>query len=83
MSNDAVALSSLSPGDSGTIAGFRGIHGRTRQRLLEMGILQGVPIRFIRRAPLGDPIEIHVKGYRLMLRNTEARGIFILREKMV
>jgi Fe2+ transport system protein FeoA len=52
----------------------------TRQRLLEMGITRGVHVRFVRRAPLGDPIEIHLKGYRLMLRGTEARCIMIQKE---
>ena len=69
-----VSLSSLSPGDACTVTGVR---GAARQRLLEMGIMQGVRVRFVRRAPLGDPIEIHLRGYRLMIRDTEACGISV------
>jgi Fe2+ transport system protein FeoA len=77
---EAVALNALSPGDGGTITGLTGLPAMTRQRLLEMGITRGVHVRFVRRAPLGDPIEIHLKGYRLMLRGTEARCIMIQKE---
>ncbi len=83
MPNNAIALTLLSPGESGIISGFEGIHGLTRQRLHEMGLLQGTRIRLVRRAPLGDPIQIHFKGYHLMLRNSEACGIYILREPIL
>ena len=75
--NLPVALSSLSPGDAGTVTSMRGVRTAARQRLLEMGLMQGVRVRFVRRAPLGDPIEIHLRGYRLMLRDTEACGISV------
>ncbi len=77
MAKNTVSLSSLSPGDIGTVMGLHGVHGAARQRLLEMGLMQGVRIRFVRRAPLGDPIEIHLSGYHLMLRNSEAIGISV------
>jgi Fe2+ transport system protein FeoA len=77
---EPIALESLSPGDHGTVAALRGLPPYARQRLLEMGITKGTRLRFVRRAPLGDPIEIHLKGYRLMLRCTEARGIFVFPE---
>jgi ferrous iron transport protein A len=48
-------------------------------RLREMGVLPGTPITLLRTAPLGDPIEIKVRGYRLTLRKSEAD--FILVEK--
>lgn len=44
-------------------------------RLLEMGLLPGEQVRIIRRAPLGDPFEIEVKGYRLSIRKTEGREV--------
>jgi ferrous iron transport protein A len=78
---EPVALETLSPGDHGTVAALSGVPALARQRLQEMGVTRGTRLRFVRRAPLGDPIEIHVKGYRLMLRCTEARGIFVFREK--
>lgn len=44
-------------------------------RLLEMGMTEGEEIRVIARAPLGDPIEYEVRGYRLSLRKTEAQRV--------
>ena len=46
-----------------------------RARLLEMGLTTGAELQFIRAAPLGDPLEIEVRGYRLSLRKQEARQI--------
>jgi Fe2+ transport system protein FeoA len=46
-----------------------------RRRLLEMGLLPGTPVRKEKVAPLGDPIEIAVRGARLSIRRAEARGI--------
>lgn len=46
-----------------------------RQRLLDMGITKGEQIRVERHAPLGDPVEITVKGYYLALRMSEAKEI--------
>jgi ferrous iron transport protein A len=80
---DQIALVDLSPGEQGTVTTMTGLTGPARQRLLEMGVTRGTRLRFVRRAPFGDPIEIHVKGYRLMLRSTEARRIFVFREKDV
>ena len=45
------------------------------RRLLEMGLTSGTTIRVIRRAPLGDPIEVALRGYRLTLRLSEARVV--------
>jgi Fe2+ transport system protein FeoA len=78
---EQVALEKLSPGDHGTVAALRGLSARARQRLLEMGVTSGTHLQFVRRAPFGDPIEINMHGYRLMLRCTEAQGIFVFPEK--
>ncbi len=43
-----------------------------RPRLMEMGLTPGTPISIVRVAPLGDPIEIKVRGYRLSLRKNDA-----------
>lgn len=80
MSEKSVALSTLTPGESGTVTAMQGLGRNARQRLLEMGLMQGVRVRLVRRAPLGDPLEIHLKGYRLMLRDSEACEIFLVRE---
>ena len=47
------------------------------QRLLEMGLTEGEEIELLRRAPLGDPLEIRVRSYELSLRKTEAARIVV------
>lgn len=56
-----------------------GGRGAVRQRLLDMGVTRGTKIRLKRRAPLGDPIQIDVKGYNLAIRSNEARYIEVER----
>ena len=46
-------------------------------RLLEMGVTPGVEIRLLGRAPLGDPLEFEVRGYRLSIRKSEAARVEI------
>jgi Fe2+ transport system protein FeoA len=46
-----------------------------RRRLLEMGLVPGTVVRVLRRAPLGDPIEVSAHGYLLSLRVGEARHV--------
>lgn len=48
-----------------------------RKRLLEMGIVPGIEVEVVGKAPLGDPIEIIVRGYKLTLRKDEAANIFV------
>jgi ferrous iron transport protein A len=50
-------------------------NGATRQRLLDMGVTRGAVVRVKRVAPLGDPIEVSIKGYDLAIRKGEARAI--------
>jgi Fe2+ transport system protein FeoA len=47
------------------------------RRLMEMGVVPGAPVRVIKTAPLGDPMEIRVRGYHLALRRTEAQTITV------
>lgn len=51
--------------------------GDTHQRLLEMGLTIGSECVVVRYAPLGDPMELKIRGYRLSLRRTEAEGICV------
>ena len=46
-------------------------------RLREMGLMPGTPVTLIRTAPLGDPLEIKVRGYNLTLRKSEAEHILV------
>lgn len=69
-------LSDLGHGESGVVVGWAG--GVPAPRLLEMGILEGTEIEVIRLAPLGDPIEIKLRGYHLSIRKSEAEQIEIV-----
>lgn len=48
-------------------------------RLLEMGLTPGIEVRVIGTAPLGDPLELEVRGYRLSIRRTEAARVAVAR----
>lgn len=58
-------------------------HGKMKRRLLDMGIVPGTEITLKRRAPLGDPLEFYVLGYRLSLRKSDAQLIFCERRNNV
>jgi ferrous iron transport protein A len=72
-------LSELSPGQSGKVQRVE-VTGSARGRLQEMGLIRGTVVQFVRSAPLGDPIEIRVRGYRLSLRRQEAEAVIVERE---
>jgi len=67
-------LSELKCGEKGRIVKIGG-GGGTRRRLLDMGLVSGSEVKMERVAPLGDPIEIKIKGYNLSLRKEEADSI--------
>lgn len=69
-----MTLADLKPGEKGRI-GAIGISGPLKRRLMDMGVLVGEEVRVIKVAPLGDPLEVEVKSYRLSLRRQEAQGI--------
>ena len=49
--------------------------GQTRRRIMDMGLTRGISVLVRRVAPLGDPIELKVRGYELSIRKTEAAAI--------
>ncbi|MEA2066509.1 MAG: ferrous iron transport protein A [Thermotogota bacterium] len=67
-------LSELKNGEKGKIIKIGG-KGNIHKRLLDMGLVSGSEVTVQRKAPLGDPIEIRVKGYYLSLRKDEASSI--------
>jgi len=69
-----LTLRNLHPGQQAEIVHVSG-HGPLRRRLAEMGLVRGGTVRVERVAPLGDPVEYHVKGYSLALRHEEAEQI--------
>lgn len=74
--NDPKPLASLTPGQRAVVTEIR-IPPANRGRLLEMGLLVGTPIELVRFAPLGDPVEIKVRGYNLSLRKHEAELVMV------
>ena len=64
-------LSDFTVGESGKIVTVSG-EGRVRRRLFDMGVTPGAELTMRKKAPLGDPIEITIRGYELTLRKAEA-----------
>ena len=69
-----MTLRDLKPGQSGVVASIGGA-GNIRRRVLEMGVTPGTKIDVIKVAPLGDPVEVVLRGYNLSLRKEEAEAI--------
>jgi len=72
----ATGLDQLGPGCRAVIRLVGGDAG-VRRRLLEMGFVSGTPLRVVRLAPLGDPMQIELHGYHISLRRSEARAILV------
>ncbi|MBO7208930.1 MAG: ferrous iron transport protein A [Clostridia bacterium] len=70
-------LSSLKIGESGVIKKLHG-EGAVRRRIMDMGITKGTTVSIVKVAPLGDPLEINVRGYELSLRKSDAEFIEII-----
>lgn len=76
MSEALIPLSNMTAGAVGTVMELR-LPPESRGRLLEMGLLVGTAIELVRFAPLGDPVEIKIRGYHLSLRRHEAELILV------
>ncbi len=73
-------LSELRVGDAAAVTGFTAGSQGYRARLMAMGLTPGTRFRLKRLAPLGDPVEIEVRGFSLSLRRAEADVIKVERE---
>ena len=73
---ETLRLSQLAVGASAVVREFPK-QGAAFIRLREMGLLPGTRITLVRTAPLGDPMEIKVRGYHLTLRKTEAENVVV------
>jgi ferrous iron transport protein A len=69
-------LTSVAIGQTATVAEIK-LPPASRPRLMEMGLLVGTPVEIVRYAPMGDPVEIKVRGYNLTLRKSEAEQILV------
>ena len=69
-----MTLKDLKPGQLGVVASI-GATGPMKCRMMDMGITPGVEMRLFKAAPLGDPVEVNVRGYELSLRREETQRI--------
>lgn len=69
-----MTLKDLKPGQQGKILSV-GDKGPARRRIMDMGVTPGAMVKVIKVAPLGDPIEVNIRGYELSLRKSEAQQI--------
>ncbi len=76
MSATAQPLTSVAVGTTATVVEIK-VAPENRPRLMEMGLLVGTKVELVRFAPLGDPVEIKVRGYNLTLRKSEAERILV------
>ena len=67
-------LSEFQVGEKGTIKAVAG-EGKIRRRLFDMGVTPGAEVYLRKKAPLGDPLEVTIRGYELTLRKTEAECV--------
>lgn len=71
-----MTLKEVKPGKSASVVKLTG-EGALKRRIMDMGITKGVQILVRKVAPLGDPIEVNVRGYELSLRKSEAENIVV------
>lgn len=66
-----LTLRDVKIGETATVVKLHG-EGAIKRRIMDMGITKGVVIKVVKVAPLGDPLEINVRGYELSLRKADA-----------
>ena len=71
-----MSLNDVKVGETATVVKLHG-EGATKRRIMDMGITKGTEIYVRKVAPLGDPIEVTVRGYELSLRKGEAENIVV------
>ncbi|HPA63859.1 MAG TPA: FeoA family protein [Spirochaetota bacterium] len=70
----------FSVGESGEITGYDSSDSSYRKKLLSMGLTKGTVVTITKTAPLGDPVELSVRGYKLSLRKAEADVLELRRQ---
>lgn len=70
-------LADISVGEKGMVLGFVKGTQTYRQKLLAMGLIKGSEFEVARVAPMGDPVEIKLRGYNLSLRKDEAKALLV------
>ncbi|MFP4080055.1 MAG: ferrous iron transport protein A [Ectothiorhodospira sp.] len=72
-----MTLKELTVGEAGTVSGYAPSARAYRRKLLSMGLTPGTAFRITRIAPMGDPVEIQVRGFKLSLRRDEADALHV------
>lgn len=71
-----ISLNDLKPGDNAIVTEISNSTDDDGY-LMELGLMQGTPVRFVKSAPLGDPIEVNLRGYNLSIRRSKAKSILV------
>jgi len=78
VSDEVTTLDTLALGTGAEVVGVSG-PGGIAMRLLEMGFVAGTHVELVKVAPLGDPLELRIRGYHLSLRRAEAAHVRVIR----
>lgn len=70
-------LSKLKAGESARVVRFDNVPSSYQRKLMSLGLIVGTNFTVKRTAPLGDPVELNIRGFRLSLRRAEASGIIV------
>jgi ferrous iron transport protein A len=68
-------VNALKVGQTATVTGYERSDRAYRHKLLRMGLIKGTEFKLTRRAPMGDPIELELRGFNLLLRKDEADAL--------
>ena len=74
MPEKEITINDMQIGQRGVVTGL-GCSGALRRRIIDMGVTPGAAVTFRRAAPMGDPLELNVRGYELSIRRSEAKEI--------
>ncbi len=77
-----IHLKDMKPGDTGIVTGYQKGAGTYRTRLLALGLTKGISFQVRSIAPMGDPVEIIVRGSRITLRKVEADTLIVERKEL-
>ncbi len=70
-------ISELNRGDTGMVTGYEKGERIYRQKLLRMGLVKGCSFKVVRKAPMGDPVELEIGSHKLTLRKQEADVLLV------
>ena len=74
-----ITLGEMTPGDQGRVQGYEAGGRGYRRKLLSMGLTPGIEFQVVRVAPMGDPVEVRVRGASVSLRKDEAAALQVER----